>query len=72
MNKADYIHLFKEACGDKCNAEYNPCVFRQAADNLSKLKPTGYIGDKGVLINDTTHPHLYTALYSLDGEQNDS
>ena len=66
MNKADYIHLFKEACGDKCNAEYNPCIFRQAADNLAKLKPTGYIGDKGVLVHETTHPHLYTALYALD------
>jgi hypothetical protein len=66
MNKADYIHLFKEACGDKCNAEYNPCVFRQAADNLSKLKPVGYIGDKGQLIYDTTLPHLYRPLYALD------
>jgi hypothetical protein len=38
MNKADYIHLFKEACGGRCNAEYNPCVFRQAADSLTTLK----------------------------------
>ena len=72
MTREDYIHLFKEACGGKCNAEYNPCVFRQAADNLAKLKPTGYIGDKGVLVHDTTHPHLYTALYALGGGQNDS
>ena len=66
MNKADYIHLFKEACGGRCNAEYNPCAYRQAADNLAKLKPVGYIGDKGVLFNDTTHPHLHIALYALD------
>ena len=65
MNKADYIHLFKEACGDKCNVE-NPCIFRQAADNLAKLKPVGYIDDKGQLIYDTTHPHLYRPLYVLD------
>jgi uncharacterized protein (DUF1499 family) len=66
MNKADYIHLFKEACGGKCNAEYNPCIFRQAADNLAALKPVAFIGDKKVLINNTTLPHLYTALYALD------
>jgi len=66
MNKADYINLFKEACGGKCNAEYNPCVFCQAANNLAKLKPTGYIGDKGVLLNHTTHPDLHRALYALD------
>ena len=42
MNKADYIHLFKEACGGRCNAEYNPCAFRQAADNLAALKPIGW------------------------------
>jgi hypothetical protein len=71
MNKADYIHLFKEACGGRCNAEYNPCAYRQAADNLAKLKPTGYIGDKGVLLNDPTHPHLYTALYALDKANNE-
>jgi hypothetical protein len=66
MNKNDYVHLFKEACGGKCNAEHNPCIFRQAADNLAKLKPVGYIGDKGVLIHDTTLPHLYRPLYALD------
>jgi hypothetical protein len=42
MNKADYIHLFKEACGGRCNAEYNPCIYRQAADNLAALKPVGW------------------------------
>jgi hypothetical protein len=69
MTKADYIHLFKEACGGKCNAEYNPCAYRQAADSLIKLKPVGYIGDKGVLLNDTTHPHLHTALYALEARK---
>ena len=42
MNKADYIHLFKEACGDRCNAEFNPCAFRQAADSLERLKPVAW------------------------------
>jgi hypothetical protein len=41
MTKADYIHLFKEACGGRCNAEYNPCAYRQAADSLAALKPVG-------------------------------
>lgn len=66
MTKADYVHLFKEACGGKCNAEYNPCAFMQAAQSMAKLKPVGYIGDKGVLINETTHPHLYKALYAFN------
>ena len=43
MNKADYIHLFKEACGGRCNAEYNPCAFRQAADKLASLKPAAWM-----------------------------
>ena len=42
MNKSDYIYLFKEACGSRCNAEYNPCAFRQAADSLAKLKPVAF------------------------------
>lgn len=43
MTKADYIHLFKEACGGKCNAEYNPCAYRQAADSLAALKPVAWV-----------------------------
>ena len=42
MNKNDYIHLFREACGGRCNAEYNPCAFRQAADSLAALKPVAW------------------------------
>jgi hypothetical protein len=42
MNKADYVHLLKEACGGKCNAEYNPCAYRQAADKLAALKPIAW------------------------------
>jgi hypothetical protein len=43
MTKSDYIHLFKEACAGKCNAEYNPCAFRQAADSLVALKPVAWM-----------------------------
>ena len=69
MNKNDYVHLFKEACGDRCNAEFNPCAYRQAADSLERLKPVGYMDTRGVLFNKTTHPQLNTPLYALDGEQ---
>ena len=72
MTKADYIHLFKEACAGKCNAEYNPCAFRQAADSLAALKPIGYIDKNGILFNDTTHPQLHTPLYALEEENEPS
>ena len=42
MTKVDYIHLFKEACGGRCNAEYNPCAFRQAVDSLAALEPVAW------------------------------
>lgn len=47
MTKADYIHLFKEACAGKCNAQYNPCAFRQAADSLAALKPVAWLSQGG-------------------------
>jgi hypothetical protein len=72
MNKADYIHLFKEACGGRCNAEYNPCAYRQAADSLAALKPVGYMDSRGVLFNKTTHPQLNTPLYAFDEANNDT
>jgi hypothetical protein len=68
MTREDYIHLFKEACGGKCNAEYNPCAYRQAADNLAALKPFGYIGGTGMFIKDTTQPHLYESIYAIKGK----
>jgi len=33
---------------------------------LKELKPVGYMDSKGILFNDTTHPHLNIALYALD------
>jgi len=33
---------------------------------LRELKPVAYMDSRGVLFNDTTHPHLHTALYALD------
>ena len=37
-----------------------------AANELKALKPVGYMDSKGVLFNNTTHPHLNTPLYALD------
>jgi hypothetical protein len=33
---------------------------------LKALKPVGYIDKKGLVFNDTTHPHLHTPLYALE------
>jgi hypothetical protein len=33
---------------------------------LRELKPVAYMDSKGILFNDTTHPHLNTPLYALD------
>jgi hypothetical protein len=35
---------------------------------LKALKPVAYMDSKGILFNDTTHPHLNTPLYALDEE----
>ena len=37
-----------------------------AARELQALKPVAYMDSKGILFNDTTHPHLNTPLYALD------
>ena len=37
-----------------------------AARELKALKPVAYMDSKGVLFNNTTHPHMHTALYALD------
>ena len=37
-----------------------------AARELRAMEPVGYMDSRGVLFNNTTHPHLHTALYALD------
>jgi len=37
-----------------------------AARELKALKPVAYMDSKGILFNDTTHPHLNIALYALE------
>ena len=76
MNKNDYVHLLKEACGDKCNVEYNPCIFRQAADSLAALKPVAYIenhkaGQNLSWSQDDLPYAKATPLYALDEVKHD-
>ena len=42
-----------------------------AARELKALKPVAYMDSKGVLFNNTTHPHLNTPLYALDEVKHD-
>jgi hypothetical protein len=69
MTKADYVHLLKEACGGRCNAEYNPCAFKQAADELEKLAPVGVFAYDSA--NNVWEELITgvkgTALFALDG-----
>lgn len=76
MTRQDYIHLFKEACADKCNAEYNPCAYRQAADLLAALKPVAWINPKNNFVIDNKkkikigsgagYDNFSAPLYELD------
>jgi len=73
MNKNDYVHLLKEACGGKCNAEYNPCAYRQAADSLAALKPVAWrVGGINFYTQDVAKAQSHTkkqqlfSLYALD------
>lgn len=42
-----------------------------AARELKALKPVGYMDRKGILFNNTTHPHLNSPLYALDEVKHD-
>ena len=44
MNKSDLINLLEESCGGRCNADYNPCAYKEAARELRDMKPVAYIG----------------------------
>ena len=35
------IEALEDACGNRCNAEYNPCQYREAIDAL-RAQPTGW------------------------------
>ena len=67
MNKLDLIiDALESAYEDKAGwcDKVNEALY--AAHELKALKPVGYIDKKGLMFNDTTHPHLHTSLYALD------
>ena len=66
MSKIDLIidALQKAKDGWQCFDEYEKAL--AAARELKALKPVGYIDKKGIMFNDTTHPHLHTPLYALE------
>ena len=76
MNKIDLIidALYKVELLFEAHGQY-PHTLREvnealtAARELRELKPVAYMDSRGILFNWTTHPHLNTPLYALDGEQ---
>ena len=74
--RQDLIAMYKQALTDPENqpSQYGTVTIEYmeqqialaAARELQALKPVAYMDSKGVLFNDTTHPHLHTALYALD------
>ena len=38
----DIIALLEQACGGRCNAENNPCEYKEAARELEGLKPVAW------------------------------
>ena len=71
MNKIDLIidALEKAKDGWQSFDEYEKAL--AAARELRDLTPVGYMDSKGVLFNNTTHPHLNTPLYALDEVKHD-
>jgi len=70
MNKID---LIIDALESARNEIHDPTLWTDkvdkalaAARELQALKPVAYMDSKGILFNDTTHPHLNTPLYALD------
>lgn len=39
----DIIALLEQACGGRCNAENNPCEYKEAALELEGLKPVAWV-----------------------------
>ena len=74
MNRFDLIvdALYKVELLFEAHGQY-PHTLREvnealaAARELQALKPVAYMDSKGILFNHTTHPHLNTPLYALDG-----
>ena len=66
MNKIDLIIDALERANELWLTEPIGEQALAAARKLRELKPVAYMDKKGLVFNDTTHPHLYTPLYALD------
>ena len=71
-----YGYYYRSCCGaDLERGEHgDDCHLLKAlaaARELRALKPVGYMDTRGVLFNNTTHPHLNIALYALDEVNHD-
>jgi hypothetical protein len=64
MNKIDVIIDALSVAQNSVWSALNQEALAYAIE-LKTLKPVAYMDKKGVLFNDTTHPHLNTALYAL-------
>ena len=74
MNKLDLIIAALEYTKD-CGKLWEMSVIDKAlaaARELRALKPVGYMDSRGVLFNNTTHPHLNTPLYALNEVKHES
>ena len=78
MNKIDLIidalDGWQHSCLElgRCSSELGLATKAlAAARELKELQPVGYMDSKGVLFNNTTHPHLNTPLYALDEVKHD-
>ena len=67
------LEALEEACGNRCNAEYNPCYCRAAADNLRSALaqpaqgPVVWINEHGHIDRGwdaTFDPTKWTPLYT--------
>jgi len=72
MNKSDLINLLEEACGGRCNAEYNPCAYKETARELRDMKPVGVFAydEENKVWEELIKGSEGTTLYAL-GESNE-
>ena len=69
MNRLDLIiECMDEILNDELPSPEKMMTAYRYAHELRALKPVAYMDSKGVLFNNTTHPHLNTPLYALDDE----
>lgn len=69
----DIIALLEQACGGRCNAENNPCEYKEAARELQGLKPVAWLYDRDLHSFDPTdwaiEPESVKPLYTAPVKQ---